>query len=682
MSETIGYIALNSINKLPEYYLPYAMVFLGILIYFYFKKNRINNFKYSINNDYFRLIISYLSIFSLIYLILSNLGLVGGSLILSSGLLSIGILYKFNKKNYENYFYLIIPSILLIISTITQTISIPIILIIFIIYFFIFYITNKEFYCLAVLIFITKKFYIGPLIIGDAFHAAEHFLATKNLPLGLFSIFPNIGYLEEISGVIVVKLLKIITFNSVNISIASARTLIWIALEPIIFWYSYKRSKLLSILLILLLPVDRLSIIFALIYSIIIINSYRLKKNNLFIGSLCFLPIFCLGISPTYFLIPALSILGLLPLKRINYKNIIFILAFWLFLLIIFKEYFFFYLGTYAEFSANYDIGLSTSTLNLQSKDLIFWPIYVFTISILLADSIYNKSSIYINSLKYIFLIVILYQFTTYGYGRIDSGFSRLVSLGIPLVYVASQLSSRYNLLSKCILIAVFLLYCNISLPGLISKDALKFSNQKNSPLELDDVNKKIVQNINNFSNGRSVINYSMEPAITPFILNSLTPTFTSPFVTLGRKSQEKVIDFIKNNPNAIIYIGHSFITFDQVDIRLRAPIIFKYIARHYTYHNENGNIYAVPNSPNDIPYAFNLFFNGMDLKLSPIFYTRFFSQKYKYLEVDIKCSDNNIYRYKLLGENNFIYGDFSCGKNLVPEEYIWGEMKGIEKVE
>lgn len=183
--------------------------------------------------------------------------------------------------------------------------------------------------------------------------------------------------------------------------------------------------------------------------------------------------------------------MGLLPLKRINYKNIIFILVFWLLLLIIFKEYFLFYLGTYAEFSANYDIGLSTSTLNLHSKDLIFWPIYVFTISILLADSIYTKSSIYINSLKYIFLIVILYQFTSYGYGRIDSGFSRLISLGIPLVYVASQLSGRFNLLSKCILIAVFLLYCNISLPGLISKEVLQFSNQKNSPLEINDVNKK-----------------------------------------------------------------------------------------------------------------------------------------------------------------------------------------------
>jgi hypothetical protein len=682
MSGTIGYIALNNINKFPEYYLPYAMVFLGVSIFFYLKKCPKKYLRLRIKNSYFRLIISYLSTFSLIFLILSNLGLIGGLLTLSSGLLSIGILYKLNNKNNENTLFLLIPSLLLIITTITQTNSIPIILIIFAIYYFIYYKTNKEFYCLAVLIFIIKRFYVGPLIIGDAFHAAEHFLATEYISFGLFSIFPNIGYLEEAPGVILVKFLKIITFDNINISIASARTLIWIALLPIIFWYAYKRSKLLSILLILLLPIDRLSIIFALIYSIIIINSYRESKHNLFIGSLCFLPVFSLGLSPTYFLIPALSILGLLPFKKINNKNILFIFGCWIVFIILLRDDFLYFIKTYAEFSAYYDIGLSTSTFNLRLKDLVFWPIYVLAISVLLADSIYSKCSIYLSIFKYIILIAILYKFTSYGYGRIDPGFSRLISLGIPLIFIAIQLSSRFNLLSAYTLIAVLLLYSNINLTGLISKETFEFINQKNSPIQLDDNNKIIVQNINNFSNGRGVINYSMEPAITPFILNSLVPPYTSPFVTLGIRAQEKVIDFIKNNPNSIIYIGHSFITFDQVDIRLRTPIIFKYIASNYTYYNENGNIYAVPNSPKDIPYAFNLFFNGMDLKSSPIFYSRFYPKKYKYVEIDIECSDSNIYRYKLLGKNNFIYGNFSCGKNLVPEEYIWGELKGIEKVE
>jgi len=173
-----------------------------------------------------------------------------------------------------------------------------------------------------------------------------------------------------------------------------------------------------------------------------------------------------------------------------------------------------------------------------------------------------------------------------------------------------------------------------------------------------------------------------MEPSLSYFIDSSLTPPFTSPYVTLGVKPQNDVLSFIRNNNDAIIYLGHSFIIFDGIDARLRAPIIFKHLAEKYSYFSQDGNIYAVPNLTDDVSTSFNLFFNDMDIQKSSLFYSEYAKDLYKYREVLVDCTHYKPGKFKIWSEHNFIFAELNCGKNLIPEVFFWGSMQKIERIQ
>lgn len=685
MDGTIGFIALNNIGKSSEYYLPHALMLFGILTSFFFNEfnRKYSYIKYPLHSQYkFEKILVSIYFYLIYYLLLSNSGLLGVFLYLGPLLLSVFTTNNFDAQRLatSNILNIFFPFLLLIYYSTSQSNNFFFLIFIVFLYVFILFKFGKIFFSFSILIFCTKSYFIGPTVIGDSFHIAEHFLASTQIFKGLFSVFPNIGYLEEIPGFLLVKLLRFISNGYIEISIYTSRTILSIALSPFILWNIYKRDKTLSSLFLLALPVDRISLLIALLYSILIYNSYFYKKYKLFLFYLAILPFIFLGLSPSYSLIPILTLIGIFPFSRLKFNQILLVLSVWIIIIFLNFNTFIKFLITYYDFSKYFDIAFSTSMSNLPTRDLILWPIYLTAVCFITAGSIVKKLKSIESIVKLILISLVLYQFISYGYGRIDPGFSRLIPLGIPFLYISTLYSRNFRGVTKLLLLIIIIFYTNINLPKI--NHNFNFLNIKNSLIQLDENNSITVNNINKFTDGREVINYSMEPALSYFISNALIPPFTSPFVTLGSKSQNSVVDFIKRNKEAVIYLGHSFMTYDGVDIRLRAPIIFKFLAENYNYFSKDGNIYAVPNDANGLSTAYNLFFNSMDIGKSSLFYSNHAKDKFPYRSVIVDCSIFHPGRFKIWTENNFILGNLNCGENLIPNIFFRGATLKIEQIQ
>ena len=195
----------------------------------------------------------------------------------------------------------------------------------------------------------------------------------------------------------------------------------------------------------------------------------------------------------------------------------------------------------------------------------------------------------------------------------------------------------------------------------------------------MNEENKKIVQIINQFRNTSEVILYSEKPGLVIELTNSITPQFTSPYVTVGLKAQNSVVETIKNNPSAVIYLGDRFTTFDGIDIRSRVPIVFRYLAENYELKEFQGQLFAVPDTGK---HKNNLLFSDFDMQHSPIFFAKYFKDKFLYSHVSINCdSVNNAGKYRFNNTNNYFYATLRCGDNLLPQIYFLGDALNFERV-
>ena len=680
---TVGYITLNNINKQIEYLFPISIMLGSVLLAYIIKKYYLRNSIVNVvinydSNSYYDLALVGLILYKFSYLILTTFCDFNSSYI--ALFISISYLLILKNRIHKNLerivLYKLLPTLILLNSLLVIKYNITVFILIIFIYIYVFLRFESKFYAISAILFSVKAISVGHFIINDAFHGAEHFLAATYLKNGLFSVFPNIGYLEEVPSLILVKVISFLTNGNSQISIMSARFLLVTLLEVPLLWMIYKNDKLLSILFILALPTDRVSLLIALLYSALIINSYKNNKDKYFLVLTILFPFLCLGLSPSYILIPLLGFLFIHPFKQKNLKYSLIIGISFSLILIFFHTSFIYYLSIYQDFSKIFDVGFSTSMAVLTSRDLIIWPIYLFLVAFIISSNlIINLKNSY-SIIKLLFLSFILYKYITYGYGRIDPGFTRLISMGIPLIYLASIYNYKYSLLTKFLLISVIFAYINLSTLGVKFNQFVIPQNIKEELVQLSDSNKTIVEKINKFANGKSVINFSMEPALSRFISNSSVPPFTSPYVTLGNRAQLLVIEYFQNKKHSIIYLGHSFSTFDGIDLRLRTPMIYKYLAENYTYLKLDNNIYAIPNFEHLNHVEHNIFFDEMDLKDSVLYFNKELSHNDSANKViTLECESSRVQSYKIISEKNIIFAKLKCGSNIIPEIFLWGKV-------
>ncbi|MBT8537140.1 hypothetical protein G6715_05030 [Polynucleobacter paneuropaeus] len=687
--ETIGFITLNNITKTSEYILPITIslagIFLGLLYRLFIADSRFNN-QY-LKHDFevkvlFNESINALIIFSFISVCLSKF--IAVNTLYISLILTIFFIYLNNKSGFKFYRVLVLgvlPSLLLINKIFSVTDSLSVIIIVIIIYALVLKYTSLQFYAFSCILFTFKYILVGDFVISDAFHSAEHFLASSKILYGLFSVFPNIGYLEEFPGYFISKALSKISDGNIQISIVTSRYLIVCGIIPILTWLIYKKDRLLALLFYFAVPTDRISLLIALLYSAFLVYYFLKERSNKLFILLTFFPILCLGLSPSYILMPLFALIIILNLPFKKYKYLISILLLWIILLILLRNEIFFYLYTYRDLSSLFDVGFSTSTTSLNFKDLFFWNIFLFCLVMIVASVTADSSgNLFSKIIKICFLTILLYKFISYGYGRIDPGFTRLLSLGVPLLYIASLSSSKYLVSIRVLLLVIVLSYINIGIPELNFKINKIPYNKKEEIIQLSANNKKIVESIITFSNGNEVINYSMEPALAHYLPGAKVPPFSSPYVTLGSKSQESVINFFKSNPESIIYIGHDFKTFDGIDIRVRAPLVYKFISENYNLVIDSGNIYAAPFKHGGKSSLNRDFFTDININKSALFFNKSsdnVNALYKEVIVDCTGPESNIYRINT--KNNSLVGELSCGRNMIPSSFIWGEILSID---
>jgi len=546
--------------------------------------------------------------------------------------------------------------------------------------------SGPEVFAVAVLLFSTKQFFSGPYEVVDAFHSAEHFLASLELHKGFFEIFPNLGYLEEYPAYALTVVLKLFTGGIIQMSIGTARSLLWLILYLIIFTHLYRRDRLLAVLFMLVVRTDRVSLLIALAYAALSIASYQRaadtdqRPDRLGIALVSLFPLVAIGLTPSYLLFPILAFVGMMPFENYQRKQLMIIATAWTVILGIFHRQVIEYLFVYAQLSKLYDVAFSTSISTLRRWDLSLWLVLLFVAGLVVSSLVRPADSIKVKSLKFLGALLVLIKCADYGFGRIDSGPGRLVPTTISLMLVASFFSKRFNGLIALMLGIVIVSYIQFDLPRKLDASDFSLSNPHHQPVQLSASSAQIACTIGEFAAGRQVINYSSEPALTLGISNAISPPFTTPFVTLGEENQRIVISFMKAHPEAIVYLGHEFTTFDDVDIRLRVPLIFRHLALGYSYATVKGNIYAIPNTSAPDEKSAQIFFGNLDLKKSPLYFTQHAKGRFSYREIIIDCPRQEAGRYKIINEGNTLHGDFQCGINYVPEVFFLGKTKDIQR--
>lgn len=691
MDAMIGFITLNNINKSHEMLMAYTAIACAcILVLTYFNRKYQHVDIIQTGRQASGEIVPF-AVLSLAFFVLLSQVIKTNDLLYVA---SFSLAWIFQKKSIvigerpvRLVMLVFIPYILLVTKAVTSTHNFPAILILIAIFTIFLWRCGAETFAVAVLVFCTKQYYFGAFEVTDSFHSAEHFLASMEVHQGYFTVFPNLGYLEEYPAYALAAVLKLITGGIVHMSIQATRALLGVALLLIIFSQLNRQSRLLAVLFALALPMDRVSLLIALAYSAYISACYTQvagsvqEMGKLSILLLSLFPLLAIGLTPSYLLFPILALAAMLPFGNLQRKQLITVAVAWFLILIVFNHQLVTYLHTYAGFSRLYDIAYSTSISTLILWDLGIWMVLIFATTVVVLGIVKHSDGNLVKALKLLVALFVLFKLADYGFGRIDPGYSRLVPAAISLILVSSFFSRRYNGLIGIMLCVVIASYLQLDLPrNLGEAHILRLNNPKDHPVQLSSSNVNLARKISEFAAGRQVINYSNEPALTIEIHNGKVAPFTTPYVTLGENGQNSVIDFMKSNPDAIIFLGHDFYTFDGVDVRLRVPLVFRYLAEKYDYKEESGNIYAVPNPRASNEILGGIFFDHLDMKRSPLYFSNHGIGRFAYREIIISCPLQGPGKYKIINEANTIYGELQCGRNLVPEVFFMGKIKDIQK--
>jgi len=708
ISDTIGYVTLINIAKVNDYYFGLFSIFIGFFLFYCFKKlikNKINLINEKIERSLTSVDFTLLTNFFLITLLFYSALIFLKFEIIKSIFLSFLLSFTFFNKilfffKNSKLIGILLAYLLLIFKLLSVTNFLFLIIILLIICSLILIIFKSEKFILLVLLIYFSNLYFGDFIISDAFHQAELFYAGVNLyKNGFFSIFPNIGYLEEVPALVLIKLVNLLSFDLISISLSSSRTLVNVILLSVLsakINLNSKFSKLALVSLLFILPVfsHRTSLLISLIYALLIIdyenikNINEIKKKTLFL-ILCSLPFILISLSPSYFSIILLAFaLNIEKYLKVNIKNIFLYLS-WFVILILFFPQFNEYLNVYSNLSSNFDqaFGIPLKLSNNFTK-LVFLISISFTTFLILFSIENKKNNFILNFFQYFIIALSLYILIKYGLGRIDPNElrGRLLSLQICFIFILyyylNDRIPKFLLLYPFVIFIFFISFNN--LPKFINSDNLKVKNYSQKFLFLNDVNANTVKKINYYANGGQVILYTeTEPALAYFVNNSFSPIFTTPYNTVGEDNQNRVINFLKEHKLAIIYIGHDFNTYDGVDVRYRVPLVFKYISEYYDYDLVDGNIYAVPKKSinNSVEKKISIFFDNFDLQKSVIYFNKHIKKNISYKKIIIPCETQFAGKYKIINQYNSFYAELNCGTNFIPEVFFVGKNTGYQKI-
>lgn len=656
MDGIIGYISINFIAKNVDLLAAYFTVTAGFL-YFYFAKFQLDNIDNKIKLiffDFSKVIKKHLS----------------------------------PQSSITLYF---LSTIILIFNVINQSQDIFYTFITLIMFFYFARLGGPKFYFWSTVIFLTKTFFSGEYIVGDAFHGAESFLASFWLKNGFFSVFPNIGYLEELPPIIFAKVLEVLTLGKVTMSIATSKSIIVNFLQLSTLYFLFTKNKLAAFLAVLCLPYDRLSLLFLLCYTCFFLyhfekfNKDSPARKNIYFYKLLILtpfPLLALISSPSYLIIPFLGLTILIPMLFKDVKFLFALIFSWTLIYISFHNIFEYYLSVYWEFSREHLLAYATPLKMLSLFDLLFIFFIIFSLSAIILSPLDTIRKYKLKIIVFLCILVILKIYIQYAFGRVDPGYARFFPLAISLLIVYTLAYDRYRYLISLIFIFIgvkfqVLHFTDFNINNLLNTKLYK----SNSLVKLDTSLNDTASRINNFAGERNVVIYS-DPALAIGVKNSTLPPFTTPYVTVGSNNQNRVISFLKNNPKSIIFLGTSFITYDGVDVRLRAPRIFRHLAENYYYEKVDGLIYAIPREQKPLSNkSGEIFFNGMDLGKSALFYRKFYLDEYIYRRVYVECSGNSIFKYTVKNSGNYLLADLRCGDNFIPEIYFNGEIYSVRKL-
>lgn len=681
LSPVIGYVTNSNYNKFFDFQLInialIASILVGVALCKLPKLNNIftKSFVSGTAQSEFKWGISLSIAFSIISVTFS----LGGPSMLIPCLAAWFVVLKFKSDEYDKIIKCLLY-IFLLNKIISMGVAAPVLLFIVSITTLCFIFTSAKNFSVLAVVLLIRPFYPGDFIIIDAFHAAEKFVALTYLR-EIFDPFPNIGYLEELLPAAICSAFKIIGFPiSLPNSILTIQFLLLI-----LSFYIVSTMNVTYAIALILLPIDRISLLFVFAYSIIYI--YYFKKLNSNDSSKISLLVFCLFYAlaaPIFMLLSPVYVLPLIFILTVGFlefswqKKIVlfFVLISSIFLL---AKYLSFYLSIYSDFSNGNILTMSTPLSVIPSSDLVKQIIF-FVFSIVL--SVCSFGNKYKSKLKFLlilgFFTIICYIYSGYAFGRVDPGPGRVYPVLFLLtilifIFFDAEIKSKYYVYLglSALFYQTFAIFPLGSVKLGPDSDSIEF---KKNYIETADT-------INSILNGVPVINYSNAPAITNLLDNSKLPPFTSPFVTVGRLSQELTIRFFEKNPDSAIYIGKNFGTFDSNDVRSRSPYVFRYLYENYNMYMIDGEIFAKRGELNNYKPVRNVLFADFDLQKSVLFYNSYIDrfEQDEFNVVTLDCANYEIGKYWIKSSGTAFLADLGCGNNYIPKVFLMGDFLAIQ---
>ena len=287
-----------------------------------------------------------------------------------------------------------------------------------------------------------------------------------------------------------------------------------------------------------------------------------------------------------------------------------------------------------------------------------------------------------------ILVIALLYLTLSYGFGRVDPGPSRLYSITVLLFFCVVPLR-KIPTINLFVFLVVMLYY----FPQTIFERKEFNESQTLFPKYeyvsvLDRELLLTTSTLNRFTEltNREMILFS-DPALAVKKEYKLPP-FTTPWVAIGELAEEKVIKFFRENKQDVIYLGESFITFDGVDIRARAPRIFRFLSLNYDFVIFEKKYFLIPKSDRDYYELLNIkiddgskLFSGFSLGYSGRYFTnRLTEGDYYVVSLKSACVEGVVSNYTVVNSNNSFSLDGECENQHVPLSFFDGEILSVKR--
>jgi hypothetical protein len=541
--------------------------------------------------------------------------------------------------------------------------------------------TRPAFLVCWLAIVVVKRLDFGAFVIDDPFHRAEAFLSyAAGFAPGqhTWNIFPNVGWIEEALPNFVVDSISTVTQHTATITLQEAHT--WLALALLYFVYRLldERNALLSVLLALTFPTSRLSLLVVTAMGLAIVMRPRIRLITY--GTLAAAPLLMLGLSPSYSAILIFA-WGLhfwqnqVETRAVAVSAVIAGLLLW---------------ATAPWLSGFLDLYRSWAEVNVPAHGIpliqsglyhnAVRSIFMFAVSISIwTAALSRQTTSWTKWPALAGLIASLVMVVSYAFTRIDHDTAtRILPMGLSLFVLSYAATSKPHL-RWALLTALLALY-GAKFASLRHEDySQPFMQRERMTLSVS--NKKRVDDIIAARPlpAQPLVFFGLEPALAAFIPQTVVPPLTSPWVTVGGVAQQRVIAFLEGHPDSPIYLGSEFArvgSFDGVDMRARAPQVFRYINNHYNVTRIADFWFAIPTK--STPHS-SAAFNGFDIGSAAAFYERNGLPAQQTVSVVRSCPTAlPTAPFIVNNADNWLIANLACGDNAIPREYMMGANIGI----